>query len=112
RGHVVPPCRMGCARHARPCGPRFLPGTPPFLLVLGTMYCPRGSDHRHRGPLQRDHEVLAMTFDWSAFWPLMIFAPFFLMIMFLPRRHTPFSRAQRRRAWVLGSIGCVVAAAL
>lgn len=53
-----------------------------------------------------------MPFDWSAFWPVIIFIPFFVMIVVYGRRFNPITRAQRRRTLVISSIGSVVAAAV
>ena len=53
-----------------------------------------------------------MGFDWSALWPVIMFLPVFVMIMFQARRRAPLSPAMRRRALVIGSIGSVLGIAL
>jgi len=54
-----------------------------------------------------------MSSEWTAFWPLLIFLPFFIWLMFFQSRGlTVWTPAQRRRAVVIGSIGAVVAVGL
>lgn len=48
-----------------------------------------------------------MPFD-SAFWPLIMFLPVFVWIVYTmhtSRRNTPLTPAEKRRAWVVLSIG-------
>ena len=48
-------------------------------------------------------------FDWSAVLiPWLMFAPFFVWIMFQSRRNMPLTPVERRRALVIGSIGSVL----
>lgn len=46
-----------------------------------------------------------MPFDWSAFWPVVMFLPFFAWIAFSGRRNTPLTLAERRRATVIATVG-------
>src|SRR5438445_12664332 len=60
------------------------------------------------GQRRQEDEVQAMPFDSPMFWPWMMFALFFLWLMFQGRRNTPLTPAQRRRGLVICSIGSLV----